>query len=475
MHVSTRRSAAVVVQLTTAAGDPRWSPSDGQRPSGGQRRPAPHRRHRSASGSAARALGAAATTAALLAGLVAVAPPGAVASPARMPHAAPAAYTPTPADQRIVAALNARVTTARFGSSFSGAVVDSASDSVVWQRNGTTTRMPASTTKLVTAANALTVLGPDRRFRTTVRQGSTLDRVVLVGTGDPSLSTAQLEGMIRTIATLMVNRRASVPKVYVDDDAFPAPTLATGWKSSYVPDAVEPVRALVRDQRVGTDTSADVGRYVTARLHAHGLHGAVYYGRTNAAANAPVLAWSDGSTVASTVSRMLMYSDNEIAEALHKLVGIASGTGATWTGARTAQSRALARQGLTVGALYDGSGLSRSDRLSAVQLTRVVDRGLDTRNAALWPMRSASAVPTAGRTGTLGPSFGRFTTTPSSCAAGQAWAKTGRLSDVVSLAGWTVGTDGRVKVFAFVANGTSSTTTLKRNVDMLAATVKGCY
>ena len=29
--------------------------------------------------------------------------------------------------------------------------------------------------------------------------------------------------------------------------------------------------------------------------------------------------------------------------------------------------------------------------------------------------------------------------------------------------------------FAFVVNGKSSTTTLKQNVDMLAATVNGCY
>jgi serine-type D-Ala-D-Ala carboxypeptidase/endopeptidase (penicillin-binding protein 4) len=281
--------------------------------------------------------------------------------------------------------------------------------------------------------------------------------------------------MIRTVATLMKNRRASVPKVYVDDDVFPAPTLATGWKSSYVPDAISPVRALVRDQRDGNDTSADVGRYVAERLRAHGLKGAVYNGRANAAEGAPVIAWSDGATVSSAVSRMLMYSDNEVAEALHKLVGIVSRTGATWSGSRTAQSRALSAQGLSVTALHDGSGLSRSDRISALQLTRVVDRGLDTRNAALWPMRSASAVPTAGRTGTLSASSGRFTTAPSSCAAGKVWAKTGRLSDVVALAGWTVGADRRVKVFAFVVNGKSSTATLKRDVDMLAATVNGCY
>ena len=34
---------------------------------------------------------------------------------------------------------------------------------------------------------------------------------------------------------------------------------------------------------------------------------------------------------------------------------------------------------------------------------------------------------------------------------------------------------GRVKVFAFVVNGKESTTTLKQSVDLLAATVNGCY
>ena len=133
----------------------------------------------------------------------------------------------------------------------------------------------------------------------------------------------------------------------------------------------------------------------------------------------------------------------------------------------------LAAQGLKATALYDGSGLSRSDRLTSLQLARIVDRALDARYVdTLWPLQSAQAMPTAGRTGTL---KYRFTTTASKCAVGKVWAKTGSLSDVVSLAGFTKGTDGRVKVFAFVVNGKSSTTTLKQNIDMLAATVNGCY
>jgi D-alanyl-D-alanine carboxypeptidase/D-alanyl-D-alanine-endopeptidase (penicillin-binding protein 4) len=84
-------------------------------------------------------------------------------------------------------------------------------------------------------------------------------------------------------------------------------------------------------------------------------------------------------------------------------------------------------------------------------------------------------MPTAGKTGTLKASYGRFVTASSSCAVGKVFAKTGSLTDAVSLSGWTVGKDGRTKTFAFVVNGRSSTLTLKQNLDMLAATVNGCY
>jgi D-alanyl-D-alanine carboxypeptidase/D-alanyl-D-alanine-endopeptidase (penicillin-binding protein 4) len=432
---------------------------------------------KTASRPAARAVLGAAITGLLLLGST---HPASAGTAAATQSAAPAvatstlaAYTYTAADVRMRSALTSRATSARFGTSFTGAVVDAASNTVVWRKNGDTALMPASTAKLVTAANALTVFGPAKRFTTTVRATTSVNQVIVVGSGDPSLSSAQLDAMARTTAAHLAARGVKSARVWIDDDVFPTPTLATGWKSSYVPDSITPVRGLVRDQRDLTDTSADVGRYVRDRLTAYGIPTVYYSGRKNAVSGSAVIASSRGATLSTSVSRMLLNSDNEIAEAVHKLVGIAKGTGATWSGARTAQTRVLSQQGLTATALYDGSGLSRADRLSALQLARIVDRGLDpTLQDKLWPMQSAAAIPTAGRTGTL---KYRFTTTQSKCAVGRLWAKTGRLSDVVSLAGFTKGTDGRLKAFAFVVNGKESSTTLKQSIDMLAATVNGCY
>jgi serine-type D-Ala-D-Ala carboxypeptidase/endopeptidase (penicillin-binding protein 4) len=390
----------------------------------------------------------------------------------RLPSGAETTQAVT-ADSRMASALTSRVTTARFGTSFSGAVVDVGSNATVWSRNATTARMPASTLKLVTATNALTVFGPDARFTTQVRTGSAANRVVLVGSGDPSLSSGGIDAMARRTASRLVAQGITTARVYVDDDVFPVPSLAYGWKESYVPDSITPVRGLVRDQRDVADTGADAGRYFRDRLKAHGITTAGYYGRTNAAATSTRITSTTGQPVSTMVSRMLLTSDNEVAEALHKKVGIALGYGATWAGARSAQAKALSTQKLTSGTLYDGSGLSRSDRLSPLQLTRILDRGLDpTLQARLWPLQSAAAMPTAGRTGTLA---SRFTTSQSKCAVGRLWAKTGSLSDVVSLAGFTRGADGRLKAFAFLVNGKDASTTLKNNIDMLGATVTGCY
>ena len=86
--------------------------------------------------------------------------------------------------------------------------------------------------QLVTASNALTAFGPTKRFTTKVVDGSAADRVVIEGSGDPSLSSAQLDAMARTVSYVLTQRGLTVApvRVYVDDDVFPTPSLATGWK-----------------------------------------------------------------------------------------------------------------------------------------------------------------------------------------------------------------------------------------------------
>ena len=233
------------------------------------------------------------------------------------------------------------------------------------------------------------------------------------------------------------------------------------------------MRALVVDEHHAADTSLDAARVFAAQLARAGVS-VTAVGRGRAPLGAATLATVRGDRLDAMVARMLQTSDNDHAEALHRLVALAVGQRATWTGAALAQRSVAAEQGVVLGAtqLYDGSGLSRSDRLTASQLVTLVTGALAPHSAS-GPV--ARSLPIAGLTGTLRASLGRFATAPSRCAAGVVHAKTGTLDQAVTLAGWTTGADGRLKAFAFVVNDAGDSLTLKRRVDDLAATVTGCY
>ena len=385
-------------------------------------------------------------------------------------------YVNTAADTRIATKLQGRVTTTRFGTSFTGAVIDAASGKVVWSKNGSAGYMPASTAKWVTATNALRVFGASARFTTKVRRGPQADQVILVGSGDPSFSSAQLTALAKTTAAAMKARGQLRVRLYADDTLFAPPTLATGWRSTYIPADTTWLRALVVDGRQVSDTSIDAATLFAGKLKTYGLT-VTRIGRGTASSTSPVLATSAGPTVSQIVSRMMLESDNEHAEALHRLVGIKLGYGKTWTAARSAQTARLRSEGLSATVLYDGSGLSRSDRLTGLQLARLVTNVFEPANATPFALlRSNAGLPISGQTGTLRASYLRFTASTSKCAVGKVHAKTGTLTDAVALSGWTLGTDGRVKAFAFVINGKpTSMTAMRQNIDMLAATVTGCY
>jgi serine-type D-Ala-D-Ala carboxypeptidase/endopeptidase (penicillin-binding protein 4) len=182
-----------------------------------------------------------------------------------------------------------------------------------------------------------------------------------------------------------------------------------------------------------------------------------------------------GRRVDSMLASMLLPSDNDYAEAFHRLVARRNGYSASWTGASAAQRKVLRDLGvdLSTSTLYDGSGLSRADRLTADQLVRVLSLAVDGAHPKLAVL--PSLLPVAARTGTLAPDYLRYTTWPTRCAAGIIQAKTGSLSGVISLAGYAQGADGRTKAFAWLANGVPSTLTTRKAVDKLATTITGCW
>jgi D-alanyl-D-alanine carboxypeptidase/D-alanyl-D-alanine-endopeptidase (penicillin-binding protein 4) len=401
----------------------------------------------------------------------------AVAALALVTTAAPASAAPlSPTDQRVHDALTTRVVNRYLGSNVSGIVVDSGTGQQIWSRNATKLMLPASTMKLATAATALQAVGPDYRFTTTVRRGATWDRVVLVGAGDPSLSGGNLSTLALATANRVRAHGVRSVRVYVDDTIFPAPTNASGWLSSYVPGQVRPVRALVVDEHQAFDTSLDAGAVFVSKLRYQGV-GAVLVGH-GAGRSGLLLASVQAQTMRSIVVRMLQRSDNDHAEALFRLVARALHVYPSWTNAQLARRQVLNSLGISTAGtvLVDGSGLSRSDRMTAVQLMRV----LQVAQAGTFPRLAViahGALPVAGAaTGSLARSLGRYDTAPTSCAAYKLVGKTGLLHDVVSLAGYATGADGRTKTYAFVVNSLPDAQLVnKRAVDRLSSTITGCW
>ncbi|MEO6822655.1 MAG: D-alanyl-D-alanine carboxypeptidase [Candidatus Nanopelagicales bacterium] len=476
-----------------------------------------------------RILAAAAATVALLAAVSAgpavaapSAPPGvAVVAPPVPPLQVLPATTVTgstvvaPMAAALAATLTPLLRSPALGSDASLSVVDPATGAVVYESFGGRPQPPASTLKVLTAATALRLLGPDTRLSTRVVLAGP-GRIVLVGGGDPSLTrrpagasssppgqrfaVASLDGLAaRTVAALSASRTTTVSLDF-DDSLFGGPRTAPGWPVSYVATGVvSPVDALSADGgqvAAGAVTrSADPGlaaaTYFARRLAAAGIKVAGTPARTTAptispapaptsapsTATAPTTApkvlaavWSP--TVADLVEQMLTVSDDDTAETFAHLCGAKeSGFPGTFANGATAMLNTLTGLGVsTVGVtLRDGSGLSLLDEVPASTLATTVAAIAvpGQRTLAAWP--ALTGMPVAGATGTL---TDRFTGNAAG-GRGVVRAKTGTLTGVVTLAGTVRTAQGQLLAFAVMADRVVVKVAAQHQVDRIAAALVG--
>ncbi|WP_031173890.1 D-alanyl-D-alanine carboxypeptidase/D-alanyl-D-alanine endopeptidase [Streptomyces durhamensis] len=380
-------------------------------------------------------------------------------------------------DRQMAKNLKTRVRDRRLGSNVSGVVLNADSNTLVWGYHASTALMPASSAKLATSTAALTVLGPQHRFTTRVVYGH--GTLTLVGGGDRTLTTADLAELAKTaIAGLKAAGRTTV-KVAVDDSLFPEPTLAKGWNDGYYPDTVAPVRALVVDGRGVQDTSLDAGRAFAKQLAAGGVTVTGDVTRATARPTDVPVARHRSAPLSGIVHTMLKHSDNDVAETLLRMTALGAGRPATFEGGTQVVRQVLSRvYGVSLDKfeLYDGSGLSRADRIPAATLAQILE--LLTQPRHTHTLGSVlGGLPVSGEAGsTLGPEYGRFDDAHSMCAVGKVHAKTGTLTGAIALSGLTRGKDGKWKVFSFVENGaTADPSAVQDAMDDLAATVNGCY
>lgn len=334
--------------------------------------------------------------------------------------------------------------------------------------------IPASTAKLVTAAAALAELGPDHRWTTRVAGSQPVTNgvvdgdLVVIGSGDPTLSGGRyaeavperprtpLEALADAIVAAGVTRVTG--RLIADASIFPNQPFAPGV-THVGRDSSPPSSGLMADgsrrvwhdgQRVqstpATDPAQRTVELLAAALVARGVvidGGAIRHDGAGERAPHPVADVSSPPLI-EVLRYFVQTSDNHLADAVFRTMGAAHGDG-SWEGSAGVATAALRQVGFDPQhtTLVDGSGLSRSGRLTAEGLVQLHEAMTRSPFASHW--HSLHAV--AGTSGTL---RGRLIDTP---AMGRLAGKTGTLSDVRALAGFV--TDGSRPRFSFTVVGNS--------------------
>ncbi|MER5887452.1 D-alanyl-D-alanine carboxypeptidase/D-alanyl-D-alanine-endopeptidase [Streptomyces sp. NPDC001941] len=396
----------------------------------------------------------------------ATAPEGPAPAPSA-PGVLAALGAPAAAPAPLARTLDPLLADPALGTRQAASVVDVASGRTLYASGAGDLMTPASTVKIATAAAALTALGPDHRFATTATATPDGRTVTLVGGGDTTLDGARLRRLARDAARALRDLGAGPVRVAYDTSLFTGPELHPISPN----ENIAAVTALMVDEgRLDGSYSGPAARTGTPAKDA-----ALAFARALATAGVPVqgdpvparsprgakpLARTLSAPLSAVVERMLTHSDNDIAEALTRHTALASGRPASFTGGELAVRTRLASLGAPVaGARFaDGSGLDRTDKVSATLLTTLLARAADPGHPELRPI--LTGLPVAGFSGTL-------RTRSDQASGGLVRAKTGTLSSVDTLAGTAVTPEGRLVAFAFLASGTRSADTARPALDRL--------
>jgi len=367
--------------------------------------------------------------------------------------ALPAAAGASTLTYRIVKALKAH----GFAGSTTGVRVYNLSTATsLYERRSATQFLPASNEKLVTSSTALADWGADFRFKTELLTTGTISakgvytgQIYLKGFGDPSLTTARLNDFVTALKNATIPVKKIVGSVVGDDSYFDTARAVSYWKPDMI-DYCGPLSALAlnedyrADGRRASDPPLFVASQLSALLRKAGIPvtGKAASGVTPATAQVAYIEKSP--PLWRILASMNKPSDNFYAEMLTKGLGAQFAGGGTTARGVTAERAFLVSVGLGAKTftLTDGSGLSYYDRLTTLDITKLLTAmSQRTDWKTFWYSLSV-----AGVDGTLS---ARMRGTP---AKGNLHGKTGTLTDASNLSGYVKSANGDWLDFSLLMN-----------------------
>ncbi|MDG4665268.1 D-alanyl-D-alanine carboxypeptidase/D-alanyl-D-alanine-endopeptidase [Mycobacterium sp. 236(2023)] len=367
---------------------------------------------------------------------------------------------------------------------FTGRITDALTGDELWAQGADVPMQPASTNKVLTAAAALLTLDRDARLTTRVLS-TTPGTVVLVGGGDQTLSAAPGDedtwyrdaARISDLADQIRRSGVAVKTVQVDVSAYTGPSMAPGWDPLDIDGGdIAPMEAIMLDggrtQPVSVESrrsrtpALDAGRALAVALRLDPAKVTV----SPRAADGTEIATVQSPPLMERLRQMMHSSDNVMAESIGREVAEARGKPQSFAGAAQAVLDSLDDAGIdTAGArLFDSSGLSVDDRLTADTLDGIIQAAAGDSTPALRPMVDLLAI--AGGSGTMSNRY--HDTEPGLAAVGYLRAKTGSLTGTNTLAGIVTDESGRVLTFALLSNDAGPTG--RTSLDAFAATLRSC-
>lgn len=385
-----------------------------------------------------------------------------------------AASDPLPTTS-VTSAVDAFMEDERMGGATAVTVIDAATGDVLERRNATAAVPPASSTKILTAAAALSQIDPTSRIATTAMLNG--DRVTLVGGGDILLTTGTPEpgNIVQASLTDLAARTArgledagiTEVSIAVDDSLFEERGYASTW-GEYDYRHVMPISSLavngglIERNLYQEDPAINAAEIFAAELESYGVVISGDPVRARAPEGSSTLAAVRSATIEEIVRYMMKASDNSVSEVLGFLTASAMGLPTTFEGSLHAVEEAIGELGIDTSmlVLHDVCGLSNENEITSDVLAQTVYHSLS--DPSLGSL--VSSFPVAYLDGTL--------TGRGADSAGFVRAKTGTLSHVVSLTGIVQTDSGGLLVFSAIAYETANNWEARQGIDAFASALR---
>jgi D-alanyl-D-alanine carboxypeptidase/D-alanyl-D-alanine-endopeptidase (penicillin-binding protein 4) len=388
-----------------------------------------------------------------------------------------------------------------FSTGYGISIRDIYDGSILFESNAQNSMLPASLTKLYSAASTAITLDPDARFMTKVKY---LDNnVYLVGGADPQLGTesnptqADLADLAKETAQKLKEFNVFEVNVFVDDSILGPLQRPTDWEENYFRSSeIHLISALNLDDpkapgQAPVDPSITTGQTFALYLIKNNIkvNGLVF--RKTVPEGAFDLSTQYSKSVSQIIEDTLIISNNQDAEIIARVASLVAENDPSTSAAMELVLKDVEMLGISSvdNVVTDASGLSRSNKISPADFSELIYKSIknpevlktNRGESSKFMVKPAIAItpdpwsvftglPTGYGLGTMKKRFDE----EGSAGRGVVRAKTGSLNRVITLAGTITTKDLVFLSFAVLVNRVEQPQNVREAIDNLLNKLAEC-